>query len=74
MQVTLTLGDMIAAAAIVVPLGAGALYWAVRSAIRDAVKSLQIEVLNNFVTKDECRAFREECSRHRHDMERALRS
>ena len=71
MNVTLTLSDMLTAGAIVVPLGSAALYWAVRMAIRDAVRSLELNVATNYVTTHACAAIRAECERHRQDVERA---
>ena len=71
MQITVTLGDMLVTAGIVVPAGSGALYWAVRMAIRAAVKDLEIEVAKGYMAKETCQRIREECERHRHEVAEA---
>lgn len=68
MQITLTLGDMLLAGTIVVPIGAGAIYWAVRMAIKDAVTQLELRVAKAYQSKDTCLTIRTECERHRHEL------
>ena len=74
MQITVSLGDILTAAGIIVPGGCGALYWAVRMAIRAAVKDLEIEVAKGYMSKDTCTRIRDECERHRHDLAEAAQA
>lgn len=53
------------------PTGSGALYWAVRMAIRDAVKDVRLEVAATYMTKTTCDKIRAECERHRHELAEA---
>lgn len=67
MQITLTLGDILLAASIVVPIGCGAVYGAVRMAIRDAVTQLELRVSQSYQSKATCLTIRAECDRHRQE-------
>lgn len=65
MTVTLTFAHLLGAAAIVVPLAASALYWAIRTAIRSEVTNLELRVSRDYMSVAACRQIREECERHR---------
>lgn len=66
MTLTLTFAHLIGAAAIIVPLASTALYWAVKTAIRAEIISLELRVSQGYMTIPACRQIRAECERHRH--------
>ena len=70
-QITLTLTDLIAGAAIILPLGCAAVYWAIRIAVRYEVTALELRIAQQYVPVLTCRQIREECERHRHEAARA---
>ena len=58
---TVTLGNLIAVLAVFVPVMSGAIYFAVRMAIRKEVLSLELRVSDKYVQKETCKAIRTDC-------------
>lgn len=76
MYMQVNLWQLLAAAggAVIALLGLGlpAMYWAVKTAVKQEVTALELRIREKYMTADSCRAIREECAQHRHESADAL--
>lgn len=61
MTVDVTLSDLVVTASFAVPSAAGAIFWAARTGVRSAIKDLRLDLTKEYVSRETCKAIREDC-------------